>query len=108
MSAEFVSDARLAQEVDWLSHSAAQRRARHDALRDIARDLPDPARYARYLPLEVVEALVGAWLSNNNDEWRVSREAAELLRPFGLVGYGTQGLTGFGIGVRKAILAGRD
>lgn len=34
--------------------------ARRDAMKAIARDLPDPARYAQSLPLPVVQALEGA------------------------------------------------
>ena len=81
--------------------AATERAARRDAMRHMVADLPDPAEFARYLPLEAVEMLLAACL---RDTWYVSREAAPYLRSLSLVGYGTEGLTAFGIVVRRALL----
>lgn len=84
-------------EIAW---AATERAARRDALRHIIADIPDPADFARWMPLEAVEMLLSAHL---RDTWYVSREFAVYLRPMGLVGYGTTGLTAFGIAVRRAL-----
>lgn len=79
------------------------RRARNDALGAIARDIPDPAEYARYIPLVFAEALTAA--TQTMTGYHVSREQAELMRPYGLVEYGGRCLTAFGIKVRQALKA---
>lgn len=70
--------------------------ARNDALKAIARDIPDPAEYAYYLDATIVDALLTA---RRRGFWCVSREAAEILRPHGLCEYGGAGLTVFAIKV---------
>lgn len=78
-------------------------RARVDALRAIARDIPDPAEYAAYLPDWAVTAMLAS-AKDHSDDWCAPRDAAAALRPLGLVGYGTRGLTAFGWAVRQALL----
>ena len=80
-------------------------RAMRDALRSIARDIPDPKRYASWAPLWVCEALLRASLHNGN-EWLAAPNDAPDLKPLGLVeaGQGKRGLTAFAIGVRKALM----
>ncbi len=91
---------------NWRAPGAAwvtiERAAKRDAARHMLADLPDPVDYARYLPLEAVEMLLKAYF---RDTWYVSREAAPYLRPLMLVGYGTTGLTAFGISVLRALKA---
>jgi len=73
-----------------------------DAMRAIAQDIPDPRDYAAWAPLWIVEALFSAY-KTNSEGWVVPREVAAELRPFGLVGYGTCGLTVFGWRVRQVL-----
>lgn len=76
--------------------------ARKDAMKAIARDIPDPDDYARYLPLPIVTALLSAW-NYQSYGWAVSREIAPYLRPLGLVAYNGCGLTAFGYSVLLAL-----
>lgn len=80
----------------------SESRARIDALRAIARDIPDPAEYASHLPDWAVEALLSA-TKDHADGWCAPAATAAALRPLGLVGYGTRGLTAFGWAVRQAL-----
>lgn len=74
-------------------------------MKAIARDIPDPKRYASWAPLWICEALLNATLRNGN-EWLCRAQDAEVLKPYGLVeaGPGKRGLTAFAIKVRKALL----
>ncbi len=77
--------------------------ADRDALEHIAKDIPDPAEYARYTPLAFAAALTETTFHKNG--WIVPDEkTAALLRPYGLVEYGGRYLTAFGMKVRKALL----
>lgn len=97
-----------------LSEAQMQTRAYRDAIAAIARDIPDPAQFARYLPLEFVEALLGARYrmvggDSPDNGWVVYPHQAAMLRPYGLVAAGTGPngclLTAFGITVRRALVA---
>lgn len=81
-----------------------ERRARLDAMRHIARDVPDPETYARRLAPELALLLVNA--RTRRGSLRVTTEAARRLKPFGLVEAGQVGtkLTAFGMKVRRALL----
>lgn len=81
-------------------------RATRDAMKAIARDIPDPDEYARQLPPWAAEALVQA-ARTPSDGWCVPAHLARMLRPLGLAGYGTNGLTAFGWRVRQ-IIVGAD
>ena len=96
--------------VEGHDHSAAflatkaENRAWEDAMRVIARDVPDPATYAKLLSLPIAEILTGA--RSRLGSYYVSRQDAVTLRPAGLTecGEGKRCLTAFGIQVRKALL----
>lgn len=79
-------------------------RAYRDAMRAIARDIPDVETYARLMPLAQAEMLMAATFSG--DGFKVPHHHAHLLRPFGLVeaGVGQRCLTAFAIKVRRALL----
>lgn len=79
-----------------------ERRARLDAAKAIALDIPDPDDYARHMPLLLCRALLTAW-SYQSYGWMVSREIAPYLRPLGLVAYNDCGLTAFGYSVLRAL-----
>lgn len=82
--------------------AASERRAHGDAMRAIARDIPDPRDYAYQLGAEYVAMLLGATLRDN---WYVTEAVAKVLRPHGLCEYGGTGLTAFGIMVRRELKA---
>lgn len=73
------------------------------AMRAIALNIPDPAVYAGYLPARLALALCGAW-RRGKSEYVVNPFDAAVLRPYGLVGYGSDALTAFGLKVRKALM----
>lgn len=78
--------------------------ARRDAFIAIARDVPDPAEYARYLPSCFVDALLSAYPSGGC--WRVYNHFAEReIRLAGLVEFGGPFLTAFGLAVRRELRA---
>lgn len=77
------------------AHAMLDRRAEKDAMKAIARDIPDPDDYARLMPLSLVTALLTAW-NHRTYGWAVTREVAPYLRPLGLVAYNGCGLTVFG------------
>lgn len=87
-----------------MTEKQMQTRAHRDAIQAIAKDMPDPAMYSRYMPLELAELLMKAKFE---DGWRVSIEGAKLLRPHGLIEAGTTGrfLTAFGMAVRRELIA---
>lgn len=78
-------------------------RARNDAMRHMVADLPDPAKYARYLPAAIVQMLLGATRSANG--YKVYGSIAKELRPYGLCDYCSNELTNFGCAVRRALKA---
>ena len=82
--------------------AAQERRARSDAMRAIARDIPDPRDYAYQLGAEYCEMLLSATL---RDSWYVTEAVAKRLRPHGLCEYGGTGLTGFAMAVRRELKA---
>lgn len=80
-------------------------KARRDAMKHMAQDIPCPVEFARSLPLVLVDALVKASRAPNN-EYLVHPEHAAMLKPLGLVdaGTGKRCLGAFGMQVRKALL----
>lgn len=79
-----------------------ERMARKDAQAAIARDIPDPDDFARYMPLPMAVALLSAW-KNQSYGWCVTPRIAAYLRPLGLVAYNDYGLTAFGYAVLLAL-----
>lgn len=82
-------------------------RARRDAARAIACDIPDPVEYARHVPLRIAVALVEA--HGHAQGRRVALGFADLfadMRDMGLMDAGTNKafLTAFGLQVRRALL----
>lgn len=95
---------RIEPNFDYDKQRDAYERAREDAARDIASDLPDPRDYAAYgMSLETRSALLTASFDSIEHAWKVQPDIAAYLRPFGLVGYGTVYLTAFGTKVFKAL-----
>lgn len=91
--------------LDGKRMAAGEDRARRDAMKAIARDIPDPALFARLMPLVLADALAGAWHpSGRICEWQVAEGHAVLLRPWGLCEYGGRCLTGFGVSVRRVLI----
>lgn len=90
----------LDREAQYQNHLDSM--ARQDALRAIARDIPDPEDYAYHLPLWAADALLAA-TKHSSYGWRVPRRLALRLRPYGLVAYNDDGLTAFGWAVRCAL-----
>lgn len=99
-------------EGDWrdpsINWAITERAARADAARHMRAILPDPAVEATYLPLHLVEALVGA-VNRGHHGWVVANIHAAELRSIGMVAFGRgmdgRGITAFGWAVRKALLA---
>ncbi len=85
-----------------LSKRELERRAKADAKRHMAADIPCPRDFAQWLEVEYVEMLMSA---HRRDTWYVTEAAAKKLRHLGLCGYGTTGLTSFGIMVRRELMA---
>lgn len=85
-----------------LSKRELERRAKADAKRHMAADIPCPRDFAQWLEAEYVEMLFSA---HRRDTWYVTEAAAKKLRPLGLCGYGTTGLTAFGIKVLRELRA---
>lgn len=85
-------------------------RVHEDALRAIARDLPDPEHMARVIEQAdpfVANCLADAYpskLPGNCGQYRVRDEAAPLLRSLGIVEAGGVHLGSFGFEVREALL----
>lgn len=85
----------------------AERAAWSDAMRHIARDIPDPAEYSRYLPaVEVAELKAAVW---TNTGWRFRQDIDPALlfkfRKVGLAYLEDRNLTNFACRVRKVLLA---
>ncbi len=78
-----------------------ERRARADARRHIATDIPDPAVFARYLSEAEFNALATARCRLSI--WRVDPDLAATLRPSGLCECGGDALTNFGVAVLRAL-----
>ena len=76
--------------------------AYHDAMRSIRMEIPEPEEYAKQLPLNAVNALLGA--SMRNGAWCVSEVRAAMLRPYSLVEARGPYLSAFGFAVRKVLL----
>lgn len=85
-----------------LSKRELDRRAKRDAQRHMAADIPCPRDFAQWLEVQYVEMLFSA---QRRDTWYVSESIARQLRPLGLCGYGTTGLTAFGIKVLRELRA---
>ena len=85
-------------------------RVRRDALRAIARDIPDPVEFGEFLLLDyprLHDALRGAWTSRDSrwaGEWRVDDACVRPLQKLGVVCIGEPTLTIFGKAVRGAII----
>lgn len=75
-------------------------------LRQFLADVPDPREYAYRLPARLAELLMGA--TRKHSCLMVSEDAAKVLRPFDLVGYGTRFLTAFGSAVYRELTSGDD
>lgn len=97
-----------------MTEEQMQTRAHRDAMAAIARDIPNPKKFARYMPLNFVEMLLRARHctiggSNPDGGLCVEPHEAEALRPYGLVAAGTgphgRFLTAFGLAVRRALVA---
>lgn len=71
--------------------------AYRDAFYGMQAEIPDPVLYARYLPLEVVVALLAT------PALRVEQAYIRTLRTYGLAEYGGSCLTVFGQRVRQAL-----
>ena len=82
------------------------------AFASIAKDVPDPAVFARELMLSdrpLADALAKAWRVRSGDQeglWRVDENVAVRLRSIGIVGAGGPFLGAFGNAVRQALLSG--
>jgi len=85
-----------------LSKAQLAKRAKADAIKAMAADITCPRDFAHWLEVEYVEMLLSARL---RDTWHVTEAAARRLRPLGLCGYGSTGLTAFGIMVRRELKA---
>jgi hypothetical protein len=72
-----------------------------DTMKVIATGIPDPAIYARHLPLDIAAILLGA--SGTGAACRVHHGRVHELRRMGLVEFGGTHLTAFGFMVRKAL-----
>lgn len=83
---------------------AQERRAREDAMKAIARDIPNPKIFAQYIPIVFVEALMSARV--NRDGGQVSAHLACEMSRWGLVEVRGPHLTAFGFQVRKALIEG--
>lgn len=81
------------------------RRAKLDAMKAVARDIPDPRRYARQIPLEDAQALVNAERINLVWYYRADTPRALLhkLRCVGLCYLEDRGLTHFARAVRRVL-----
>ena len=81
-------------------------RAYRDAMKAIARDMPDPAEFAGQLKLVYVQALVHSRVCPEG--WRIAdgfETAAPAMRRGGLVDVQSYCLTAFGLKVRAALIA---
>ena len=78
-------------------------KGREAYLRSLVADIPDPRTYAFEMPAWQIEIMATAYY---RDGWFIAfEEHAAMLRKVGLVGYGTRGLTAFGIAVRRELKA---
>lgn len=77
-------------------------RAKRDAQRALARDIPDPVAVAQYMSLYLVEALLRSHKTHVGIV-EVAEADAELLRPYGICEYGGRYLTAHGMAVRAAL-----
>ena len=84
------------------AEAVADRRAARDAQRAIMAELQDPNEYARYMPSNLVTALLTAW-KQGGQCYVVAEPEARVLRPSGLVGYNGRGLTAYGCQVLSAL-----
>lgn len=90
--------------------SADLDRARRDAMKAIARDIPDPAEFAEFLLLEYPRlhvAVRDAWTARDTrwaGEWRVDDACVRPLQKLGVVNIAEPTLSNFGKAVRAAIL----
>lgn len=94
------ADARIAEAED---SARLAEKARRDAFVAIARDIPDPELFAQYLPQRFVLALEASRVGPLG--WRVDTEFAPEMRDWGLVEYGGDCLTAYGLAVRRAVLS---
>lgn len=77
--------------------------AKMDAIAGIRLTIPDPAEYARHVPMWMAEVLIGARKSQAG--YKVSPQDAVDLRPWGLVEARGCYITAFGIAVRRELRA---
>ena len=93
---------RIRRETDRYDYVPSQTRFS----RRVLADTPNPSDYAARLPDDMKRAvlLAAQGSGEDKDSWRVHRDLAPVLRPFGLVEAGGCCLTAFGLGVRRALL----
>jgi len=77
-------------------------RAKRDALSAIARDIPDPKVFARYLTADIADMLVSA--SFRHSSYYVYSPDSYKLRRMGLMECRGNCLTAFGIRVRRELV----
>ena len=89
-----------------------ERAAFEDAVRSIARDIPDPVKVAELLQVWAIDALTGAVRATDQENagcWRLpynlSKDQEEWFRKRSMIDLQTPHLTAFGCKVRKAVLA---
>lgn len=95
------------QAIAWACQQAElETLARKDALRDMAKGIPDPKQYAFELPLACVTILLAATLVGKQGRgiFKVAEHDAQFIRPYGLCDYASTCLTAFGMNVRRALL----
>lgn len=83
--------------------SESYTRARRDAQRSMAWEIPSPREYAQYMASRHVVMLLAAY--QHKVAWYVNREAARELREYGLVEIRGTALTAFGMHVRRELKA---
>lgn len=88
---------------DEVRAAAFSKRARQDAMKHVAQDIPRPEDYARYMPLDHAEALMRA-RPGSEGEWISKGPLLADMRRAGLIGYGCDFLTAFGLAVRRVLL----
>lgn len=83
--------------------AADLRKARDDAFRAMANDLPDPAEYASTMAPEIAAALMDAVHGRNGGLWAADGPLVPSLRSMGLIAINDRQLTDFAMRVRYAM-----
>ena len=82
--------------------AASYNSSERDFMRHIARDIPHPVTYAEQMALRDVELLLSATFKRGG--WSVITPDGHRLRAMGLMEYGGNCLTAFGLKVRRALV----